>query len=75
MIWHLVCDVLLLLLLFFVNIFEARKLLLIIFKRVYNLRGIKNLTKTIKKKKVEKTNKTKDQCAATTNAKSDKNVA
>lgn len=74
MIWHLVCDVLLLLL-FFVNIFEARTILLIIFKGVYNLGGIKNLTKTIKKKKVEKTNKTKDQCAATTNAKSDKNVA
>lgn len=59
---------------FFVNIFEARTILLIIFKGVYNLGGIKNLTKTIKKK-VEKTNKTKDQCAATTNAKSDKNVA
>lgn len=74
MIWHLVCDVLLLFF-FFVNIFEARTILLIIFKGVYNLGGIKNLTKTIKKKKVEKTNKTKDQCAATTNAKSDKNVA
>lgn len=50
MIWHLVCDVLLLFF-FFVNIFEARTILLIIFKGVYNLGGIKNLTKTIKKKK------------------------
>lgn len=49
MIWHLVCDVLLLFF-FFVNIFEARTILLIIFKGVYNLGGIKNLTKTIKKK-------------------------